>query len=376
MDEMVKASAHHTAAVAIMLFILLAVLLFSTGFAISHKNHSIFSTTYSISSTTIATHYTGNTISSNTIASNSTSTVPQNDTFNVSNANVSKYVNYTLNLINSERKQFNLTPVTLDTEPSAEQHSESMLDNGYFSHWDIYGMKPYMRYTLLGGRGSMDENVAYRATIYSCPAGSTCNVPPINVTSAINYMENSMIYNDSLCCDNGHRMNILNPNHNKVSIGVAYNKTTVYLTEDFIDHYINWLQDTPNVYNQNVSLYGDLSPGYRYQGTEIIYDPIPQNMTLAELNQTSSYSYGTPVGGVANGTYYYPGLITLYASTYRLSKTSFEINFSISNLYQKYGSGVYTVGVFLTNSSGGSFLGGSYSIFLNQNGKPYTPKNI
>lgn len=373
MDEMVKASAHHTAAVAIMLFILLAVLLFSTGFAISHKKQDIFTTSATIaSSTTTVLRDTGNSTSAS-----STTTVPQaNSTKTNSSENVSRYINYTLSLINSERAQFNLTPVTLAAEPSAQQHSESMLDNGYFSHWDIYGMKPYMRYTLLGGRGSMDENVAYRGTIYDCPLGSSCDVSQINVTGAIDYMENSMLYNDSACCNNGHRMNILNPNHNKVSIGVAYNKTTVYLTEDFIDHYINWTHGTPGVSGQNVSLYGDLVQGYRYQGIEVIYDPTPQNMTLAQLNQTSSYSYGTAIGGVANGTYYYPGLTTIYASTYQLSRDSFDINFSISDLVQKYGEGVYTIGVFLTNSTGGSFLGSSYSIFINQSGEPYVPAKV
>ena len=185
-----------------------------------------------------------------------------------------------------------------------------------------------------------------------------------------------MLLRRRFCCNNGHRMNILNPNHNKVSIGVAYNKTTVYLTEDFIDHYINWTHGTPGVSGQNVSLYGDLVQGYRYQGIEVIYDPTPQNMTLAQLNQTSSYSYGTAIGGVANGTYYYPGLTTIYASTYQLSRDSFDINFSISDLVQKYGEGVYTIGVFLTNSTGGSFLGSSYSIFINQSGEPYVPAKV
>ncbi len=374
MDEMVKASAHHTAAVAIMLFILLAVLLFSTGFAINHKKQDFFTTSASIASSTTTTMPD---IGNSTSAS-STTTMPQINSTKTSNTsgNVSRYINYTLALINSERAQFNLTPVSLATETSAQQHSESMLYNGYFSHWDIYGMKPYMRYSLLGGRGSMDENVAYRGTIYDCPAGSSCDITQINVTKAIDYMENSMLYNDSACCNNGHRMNILNPNHNKVSIGVAYNKTTVYLTEDFIDHYINWIQNTPNVSGQNVSLYGDLVQGYRYQGVEVIYDPIPQSMTLAQLNQTSSYSYGTAIGGVANGTYYYPGLTTIYASTYRSYRNSFEINFSISDLVQKYGQGVYTIGIFLTNSTGGSFLGSSYSIFINQSGEPYTPQDV
>jgi hypothetical protein len=35
--------------------------------------------------------------------------------------------------------------------------------------------------------------------------------------------------------DNGHRMNILNPNHQNVSLGIAYNLNNVVLVEDFED---------------------------------------------------------------------------------------------------------------------------------------------
>ena len=39
--------------------------------------------------------------------------------------------------------------------------------------------------------------------------------------------------NDSECCGNGHRDNILNSFHNRVSIGVSYDATHVYFVEDF-----------------------------------------------------------------------------------------------------------------------------------------------
>src|SRR5271168_2868739 len=63
-----------------------------------------------------------------------------------SNPNVSSgpLINYALSLINKDRATYGLKNVTLSPITSAQQHSESMLQYNYFSHWDIYGMKPYM----------------------------------------------------------------------------------------------------------------------------------------------------------------------------------------------------------------------------------------
>src|SRR5579862_1491804 len=68
---------------------------------------------------------------------------------------------YSLNLINQDRANFNLTSVTLSPIISAQQHACSMEQNGYFSHWDVQGYKPYMRYSILNGTGAVEENVAY-----------------------------------------------------------------------------------------------------------------------------------------------------------------------------------------------------------------------
>ncbi len=292
---------------------------------------------------------------------------------------------YTLSLINSNRNTFGIANVTYSNESSAQQHSESMLQNGYFSHWDIYGMKPYMRYTLLGGNQSIQENVAY---IYDS-AG-------VNVTQAISRMENNMVYNDSECCNNGHRYNILNPQHNEVSIGVAYNRTTVYLTEDFISNYVTWQYGTPSYNDGVVSLEGSAPPGYTLSSIDIDYDPQVQNMTVSQLDSTSDYSYGQGIAGVGYSKgltrYYFPNITTVYASTYITQKNEFDVAFNIDNLTSGYGAGEYTVLVLLTNSSspaqnmcftasGGAtvcnqFVAASYTIFINGTGQRYVPQNI
>lgn len=302
-------------------------------------------------------------------------TIPQNQT-----------VAYALSLINKDRSTFGLSGVSISNETSGQQHADSMLFYGYFSHWDVYGMKPYMRYTLLGGRGAVEENVAY---IYRSSG--------IDVLSSLAQMENNLVYNDVQCCNNGHRYNILDPAHTTVSIGVAYNSTNIYLVQDFINNYISWFYGTPADNNNVVSLKGSVPSGYSLSDIEITYDPPLQSLTstqLARAPYNSSYGLGQTIAGVGysvNGRrYYYPNLTTINASTYTIQGNNFDVAFNIGSLIRQHGGGEYTLLVFLDNSTnqrtcatgagGGTycsnFVASTYTIFINNNGQEYTPSNV
>ncbi len=300
---------------------------------------------------------------------------------NTSNGSVlssNQLVAFTLNQINLERSHFGLPNVTLSNISSAQQHAQSMLQYDYFSHWDTYGMKPYMRYTLLGGKEAVDENVAYNEQVNETCLGPVCSIHQINVTAAITRMNDQMLYNDSLCCNNGHRNNTLDPNHNQVSIGIAYNKTNVYLVEDFVNNYINWLNNTPGILASSPMVYlnGITTHGTNFSFVQINYDPTPQNLTDGALSDTKSYDQGQPIAGVAYGPYYYQNVQTIYATKYNVQGSYFNVQFNMSNLIKNYSAGVYTLDIFLTNSTGGKFLGSTYSIFINSNGQIYTPNNV
>jgi uncharacterized protein YkwD len=279
---------------------------------------------------------------------------------------------YVLSLINRDRQQYGLQNVTLSSEQSGQQHSESMLSNEYFSHWDIYGMKPYMRYTLLGGTGAVSENVAFRSS-YICTL-TLCS-GSLNLTDALKGMEYSMMYNDSICCNNGHRDNILDPHHNQVSIGVAYDSGRAYLTEDFIDNYINW-NGNPSYSNGQVSLYGATTGGYSLSQVTISYDQPVSAMSQEELNSTSSYSYGTQVAGVVSSpNYHYTNVTTIVADRYDTKGNIFDISFNISDITRTYGPGEYTLLIWL-NGQGGNFIGSTYTIFIGSDGQAYVPSGI
>ena len=153
-------------------------------------------------------------------------------------------VNFTLGLIDKDRAEAGLGPVTLSSVPSGQQHADSMAYFGYFSHWDTQGYKPYMRYTLLGGKGYVAENVGFDSCTTSPPSATFVTLASCSIQSIENGIANSeysMINNDAACCNNGHRDNIVNPSHNQISIGIAYDSSTsrLYFVEDFIDQYIN-----------------------------------------------------------------------------------------------------------------------------------------
>lgn len=280
---------------------------------------------------------------------------------------------YVLSLINSDRNQYGLQNVSLSNESSGQQHAQNMIIYHYLSHWDVYGMKPYMRYTLLGGTGAVSENVAYR---YS----ETCSFlgcsGDINVKTALQQMEYEMMYNDSTCCNNAHRENILDLDHNQVSIGIAYNSSTVYLTEDFIDSYIDWSKFSFSSSSNEMHLDGTLQGGISLSSVTVSFDEPIANMSRAQLGNTSSYGYGRQIAGVVSSPrFFYTGLDTIVADQYSTSGRQLNVAFGMQKTISKYGPGEYTVLIWLNNTSG-SFVGSTYTIFVGSDGKAYVPNNV
>lgn len=281
---------------------------------------------------------------------------------------------FIIGAINAERNSSGLQPVTLSGVVSGQQHADSMAYYGYFSHWDNQGYKPYMRYTLLGGTGSVEENVALNYCTTSQPnstheVAAACSLQ--TVENAINGSEWMMLNNDTACCGNGHRQNILDPLHNRVSLGVAYNSTTVFLVEDFESSYIG--NETLQVSAGTVTLHGRMlayQQGWMesQSGAEIsvYFDPTPSSISLgdlrlmtscdkySELNESVACQYqGAYTPGKPISTVFFPcpagrvcsrsGNFT-YAQEWQIAFTTgnFDILFSISELESTYGSGIYT----------------------------------
>ncbi len=267
---------------------------------------------------------------------------------------------YALSLINSDRAANGSAPVSLDYNQAAQQHADSMLYYGYFSHYDVQGLKPYMRYSLLGGLGADSENVAYLA--YSAPHYTSTSA----VEQAIQFLEHSMVYNDVACCNNGHRYNILDPLHNFVSIGVAYNSTHVFFDEEFENVYISLSFSTTGASNSSpyqvtmsgTPIAGTPKPNSIYIGFDST--PSPENRSQLD-NAPHEYGPGTLVGGVLPPTGFFGGCgqfatgTTVCAESWSFTQNSMNIVFSLEPFIKGYGQGVYTV-YLITGSSTDSAL--------------------
>ena len=268
--------------------------------------------------------------------------------------------NYALGLINSDRANYSLSQVTLSDSDVAQQHADSMLRYGYFSHNDTQGFKPYIRYTLLGGKGAVEENIA---TSYTTLPEFTSVA---SVENALKSLEWTMMYNDYQCCNNGHRYNILTGLHNQVSIGVAFNSTRVFFVEDFENYYIDLNFSVSSSYL--VTMTGvTFTQGLSVNSVFIGYDSTPVPETPWQLNNgPHEYGYGTPAGGVLPPCAFtcntFESGVTVYAQTWTFAPEMVSIAFSLHDFIQHYGSGVYTI--YLITGANSSSAVTSISVFV------------
>jgi uncharacterized protein YkwD len=286
--------------------------------------------------------------------------------------NYNTLVNYTLSLINSDRAKFNASAVTLSPILSAQQHAYSMYQYGYFSHWDVQGYKPYMRYTILNGTGAVEENVAYENTSGVIPTFTNVNAEE----KAIYTLEHDMVYNDYNCCQNGHLLNIINPYHNRVSVGIMFNDFVFYFVEDFENYYTNLRTPMFMASNENVVLQGATTTSLNPDSVVVYYDAIPAPINASVLNSQyqKPYDEGTFLGGVIpcpNGIlctrFQGQNTITVRPSKWDVTNSSIDIVFPLQQFIAQNGSGVYTIyltqNTFANNSNKTEMLT-SISLFI------------
>jgi len=260
-------------------------------------------------------------------------------------------LNYTLSLVNSDRSQNDRPNVTLSSVSSGQQHANDMLEHHFFSHWDTNGYKPYMRYTLAGGRGSVEENIAW----YYC-SGS------FDAKEVLKDLEWQMMYNDS-GSSWGHMHNILNPSHNKVNVGIAVDNNNLYLVQDFENDYIQW--STFNVSTTNeVTMIGTLEgESLPMSQISIFYDSLPSSLTTEQLEQppySDGYSTGDFVGMTLPLGYKSNNGVTITARTWTQTGQALQILFNLSPALNAHGKGVYTLCLQLSASTADALT--SYSI--------------
>ena len=181
-----------------------------------------------------------------------------------------------LELINGDRQANGLDLVTLGDNPAAQEHAEEMSANGYLSHWGMDGMKPYMRYTLAGGVNYEGENASGVIT------SSWLDVLARAVFPEEQLQETQQGFMESP----GHRRNIVDPLHKKVNLGIACNRTTCAVVQQFAGEYVKF-SEKPAIVDGVLVMAG-------------------------QLDKTYCYDVGTPAAFIREpprpGTFYPPGL--------------------------------------------------------------------
>jgi len=271
-------------------------------------------------------------------------------------------VAYALQLINSDRQNAGLPPVELSDNQAAQVHAEDMLKVRTLSHYMTDGEKPYMVYTKYGGLGYVAQNAAFQGyqDISQCNNLDTiCNA--IDPKQAIQQAEYDMMNNDQ-ASNWGHRDNILDKDHTNVSIGIAYDQYSFYMTQNFENNYIDYTSPiTEN--NGIVSFSGNLKSG-SIQGIGVYYDNLPTPQIYQEHKGDGFYELGDKLATVEQppqaDEYYPPGNETFEVADKWLQQGNYaSISFDLSPLVTM--PGVYTVVVYLQDSDG-QFPVTSYSI--------------
>jgi len=202
---------------------------------------------------------------------------------------------YMVELINRDRAAEHLPPVILDMVASqaGQSHTEEMVANGYHGHWGMDGTKPPQRYTEGGGRDYDMENAWFSG--FKEGGKAKPDQDPHFSKEELEKAEYTFISEKPPM--DGHRKNILTPQHNGVGICISRATGQDYhfrmaLTQEFINHYgVYGEMPYEATFGDVVTLAGQLYPGFRLHDITVFREDLPKPMTLDELNATYSYPF-------------------------------------------------------------------------------------
>jgi uncharacterized protein YkwD len=311
-------------------------------------------------------------------------------------------VQYALRKINEDRSRFNIPAVKLSNNTAAQLQAEDMLRSRLISHYTSDGMKPYMKYTIFGGKGYVAQNVGYDGfnnlqtnIINRCKIGVYI-CAPIDPIKSIDELEYNMMHYDSIFYWS-HRNNILDKHHTHVSIGIAYDKYSFAFVQNFENNYIefdkpmikvnNLAYKMDNNYDKaNIEISGKvLGNNNRIVSIYVYYDERPTFFIYNQHKNDNIYDMGKLIAEIVkqspqlnqhnkqSSNYTLIRATKWWISTPSTGETgkkessqeqqqSIDIQFNISSLLKR--EGVYSIVVYLTHNSDDPFPVTSYSIFF------------
>lgn len=259
-------------------------------------------------------------------------------------------------VINQDRRQAGLPPVEYSPELSraADEHCREMLREGYASHWNRSGWKPYLRYAQAGIRDALEENISSLWDI-SFPSGEEGMWGKL-LSSHRGFMAEQPPFD-------GHRRSILGPNHTDVGIGAAYDSRGLRLIEVFSAR-VAELEPLPLHANLKTNLVVRgrlLRRDLELVAISVFYEPLPQPMSVEQLRATTSYGWPAEERierpRLAGNTSYVDGT----RGNIQLDSAG---TFILPLRFWKALPGVYSVAVWVRAGGGKAFVGASAAILV------------
>ena len=200
---------------------------------------------------------------------------------------------YMLELINIERTNAGLHPVIMGDNAAAQLHAEASLAGCFSAHWGLDGLKPYMRYSLAGGYQSNGENA--RGSDYCITVSDGYRAIRDIRQEVLEAMEGWME-------SSGHRLNILQPKHRKVNVGLAWDRYNFVAYQHFEGSYVVYGQ-VPNIRDGSLTMSGSLKNGAGFSevrdlGVQIYYDPPPHKLTRGQVSRAYCYDSGLTIASL------------------------------------------------------------------------------
>ena len=193
-------------------------------------------------------------------------------------------IQFALDQVNDDRKKHGVPPVILGNNSAAQNHVDDLLEFNYFSHWNSKGVKPYVTYTLFGGRGNIAENISY--TFSQCPT-SNCIPLVFDPLKEIEKHQYGTMYDDTHS-NWGHRDTIIDPNHTHVNFGMASDGGNFYFAQHFETNIIEWSKI--ELVNGKLEMAGRLPDGFSVAQIEIYADESPKTLSGQTLDDESPYN--------------------------------------------------------------------------------------
>ena len=191
-----------------------------------------------------------------------------------------------LQLVNDDRRANGFSEVGLDSTATnvGVQHAHEMAQFSYISHWNLEGYGPDHRYSMAGGSNHVMENVYYFE-----------HTPGYGPKSVKEWEERIREAQESLMESPGHRANILTPGHTHLGVGIAYEKSNgrLAIAQEFVDQYVSLTSPAAGARSVSlggsVTVAGKLNAGASNPLLVLVHEPFPVEMSVAELNETSTY---------------------------------------------------------------------------------------